>query len=110
MGSLTRSKIAYDLNVSPHETTLHYKGSEIRYIFSSNLYKKNFINKIGEHRSKINDSLSNRFGFTIRNDILADIKLYNTIEKRGFLIYHDGEKIECLNGLILDGQNLTIRT
>ena len=106
MDGLTRSKIAYDLNISPHFLIVMYNNTELKFVFSSDLYRRNFKQKLEEHRQKINDSLSNRFGFTIRNDILADLKLYLTIEKRGFLIYQNGDKFECLDTLILDGQNL----
>ena len=105
--SLTRSKIAYDLNISPHFEEVHYKdGTILKYVFSSNLYKRNFAKKLEEHRETINNSLSNRFGFLVRYEKLADLKLYTSIEKRGFLIYQDGEKIECLDSLTLDGNNL----
>lgn len=106
--SLTRSKIAYDLNISPHVSIVSYDHTELKFVFSSALYQRNFSAKLEEHRKKINDSLSNRFGFEVRNDVLADLRLYLTIEKRGFLIYQDGKKFECLNTLILDGQNLTM--
>ena len=106
---LTRSKIAYDLNISPHKTSVVYDDSVIEYVFSSNLYKESFLNKITEHREKIGTSLSNRFGFNIKCDKLADLKLYDTIEKRGFLINVDGEKIECLKHIILDGNNQIMR-
>ena len=107
MDGLTRSKIAYDLNISPHETQVEYEdGKTFKFVFSSDLYKRNFIKKLEENRETINQSLSNRFGFPIRYDMLADLKLYTTIEKRGFLIYQDGEKIECLRNLTLDGNNL----
>lgn len=108
MSELTRSKIAYDLNISPHKFSLIYHTCEIDFIFSSDLYKKKFITKLMENRLSINQSLSNRFGFTIVNDILADLKLYTTIEKRGFLLYHNGVKVECLKDIILDGQRMTV--
>lgn len=103
MSSLTRSKIAYDLNISPHKLTVDYPDTEITYVFSSALYRDKFIQYQQGHRKKINGSLSNRFGFAIVNDKLSDLKLYTTIEKRGFLIYKGLVKIECLNNIILDG-------
>lgn len=109
MVKLTRSNVAHDLNISPHSHKVAYSEfSEIEFVFSSELYKEKFKEKQEENRDRINQSLSNRFGFTIVNDKLADIKLYITIEKRGFLIYHNGVKIECLNSITLDGQNLTM--
>lgn len=110
MDGLTRSKIAYDLNISPYETQVKYKdGKTLKFIFSSELYQRNFMSNMAEQRETINQSLSNRFGFTIRYDMLSDLKLYTTIEKRGFLIYQEGNKIECLNDLLLDGNNLMMK-
>ena len=106
MSSLTRYGVAYDLETSPFECEVYY--TEIRYLifkFSSQLYLDKFKEKIEDNRNKINDSLSNRFGFTIKNDVLADIKLYSSIEKRGFLI-KGKEEYKCLNNIILNGVNL----
>ena len=103
---LTRSKIAYDLNISPHKATVKYQHNEICFVFSSDLYKKKFFEKLEENRESINNSLSNRFGFEIKNELLCDMKLYLTIEKRGFLLIQDGEKITCPNNIILDGDHM----
>lgn len=105
--SLTRSNIAYDLKASPHETNITYPdGDVLTFIFSSDLYRTKFTEKMKDNRIKINESLSNRFGFTIVNDKLCDLKLYTTIEKRGFLIYQNQRGFECLNNIILDGHQL----
>lgn len=109
MSGLTRSKIAYDLTISPHKVIVAYESFKLVYVFSSGLYKRNFKDKLQSNREKINHSISNRFGFSIKNDILSDLKLYTTIEKRGFLIYKDKEKIECLNNIVLDGNNLIMK-
>lgn len=106
MSVLSRNNIAYDFNISPYSVTVVYGGCEIKYVFSSNMYKRNFQQRMQSNREKINQSLSNRFGFTINQDILSDLKLYITIEKRGFLLCKDGIKMECLNNLVLDGDNL----
>ena len=110
MASLTRSNIAYDFNISPHKIILKYDTQDITFVFSSNLYKNKFLAKIVENREKINNSISSRFGMTIKNDVLCDLKLYTTIEKRGFLIYIDEEKIECLKSIILDGETLMLQS
>lgn len=107
MANLTRSNIAYNLHESPHDVVMHYEDVAIRYVFSSELYKNNFISRFTENRNKINQSLSNRFGFHIKANKLADLKLYTTIEKRGFLVCQGGDKFECPENIILDGQKLT---
>lgn len=104
--SLTRSNIAYDFTISPHETNITYPNCVITYVFSSNLYRTKFTEKLLENREKINASLSKRFGFAIKNNVLCDLKLYTTIEKRGFMLYLDGRRIECLNDITLVGMNV----
>ncbi len=97
--SLTRSNIAYNLKISPHEHTEYYEDGIIKFVFSSELYKKKFLEKLEIHRIQINNSLSNRFGVQFRCDALADIRLYTTIEKRGFLLYKDKKEVTCLEDL-----------
>ena len=105
---LTRSNIAYDLNISPHDAVVSYPDGYIKFVFSSELYRNKFREKLQDDRKAISDSLSKRFGFTIKADKLADLKLYTSIEKRGFLLLINGDKCECLNNITLDGQNLTM--
>lgn len=114
MRGLSRRNIAYDLNISPYESVVLYpentQTAKVVYVFSSELYKRNFESKMQEHREKINQSLTNRFGYNIKCDKLADLKLYTTIEKRGFLIYQDEVKFECLDSITLDGVNLIMQS
>lgn len=103
---LTRNGIAYNLSLSPYKITLKYDKSDyITFKFSSQLYKDNFQNKLKDNRENIKTSLSNRFGFIIINEKLSDIKLYSSIEKRGFLIETKEGIYTCLNTIKLDGQN-----
>lgn len=103
---LTRNGIAYNLKLSPYKITLKYDQNDyITFKFSSQLYKDNFQNKIKSHRENIKNSLSKRFGFIIVNEKLSDLKLYSSIEKRGFLIETKEGIFECLNIIKLDGQN-----
>lgn len=110
MANLTRSNIAYDLNISPHSVEVAYPEYIVKYVFSSELYTRKFSDKLQENRRKINGSLSNRFGFTIENNVLADLKLYTSIEKRGFLIYKGQDKAECLSHITLDGNRLMMQS
>ena len=63
-----------------------------------------------EHREEINQSLSKRFGCNFKSDIIADLRLYKTIEKRGYLISVDGDKIECQENITLDGLKMIARS
>lgn len=107
---LTKDGIAYDFRISPYKVVINYDVDDyLEFIFSSNLYKTKFEDKLLINRSKINESLSKRFGIKTINDKLSDIKLYSTIEKRGFLIKLNEMGIECLSNLTLDGNNLIIK-
>lgn len=103
---LTRSGIAHNLEISPYSLIVDYPDESLEYIFSSQQYKDIFYRKFIDNRTKINESLSNRFGFKIENNKLADIKLYSTTEKRGFLI-KGKEEYKWLDTIELIGVNLT---
>lgn len=101
--SLSRSGIAYDLTKSPYKVILSYPNDSITYTFSSKLYENIFMNKLEENRKTINDSLSKRFGFRVENNKLCDLKLYDKVEKRGYLIEVESEIITCPEEVKLDG-------
>lgn len=107
---LTRSNIAYNLEISPHIFDVDYEdGDKLTFVFSSELYMNKFFDSIEDHRNKINHSLSKRFDLNFVNDKLCDIKLYSLIEKRGFLIKRKDEKFKCLNDITLNGLTMTQR-
>lgn len=102
---LTKCGIAYDFNISPYKVTIEYpENDEMTYTFSSNFYKEKFMDMLEGNREKINESLTKRFGINIKFNILCDVKLYSSIEKRGFLIVSKKDKFECLNTIKLDGK------
>ena len=106
---LTRGGIAYDLNKSPYKHEVIYNNEEITFVFSGEYNLNSFKNKLNENRERISESLTKRFKLDITCDLLADIKLYTSIEKRGFLIERNEDKITCLNIIKLDGLNLTTK-
>ena len=110
MAQLTRSNIAYDLSISPHRYTLKYGENSLEFIFSSDLYKRKFIEKYNDHREQIANSLSKRFGVAVNIPVLADIRLYTTIEKRGFLLVGNGVELQCPDRIILDGEKVTLKS
>ena len=108
--ALTRNNVAYNLNESPHRLEVPYDQQSVVYVFSSEFYKTNFYNRFLDNREKISESLSKRFGFRVQNDLLSDLKLYASIEKRGFLIFKGEDKIVCQENITLDGAMLTMRS
>ena len=110
MAQLTRSNIAYDLSISPHRLTVNYGEHSLEYVFSSDLYRRKFLEKQDAHREQLCVSLTKRFGVEVRTPLLSDVKLYTTIEKRGFLLRKDGVEVKCLDKVRLDGENLMIKS
>ena len=106
---LTRAKVAYDLSVSPYHYQVDYEGSVFVFVFSSRLYMKKFEEKLLENRESINLSLSNRFGIKVDVPMIADLRLYGTIEKRGFLVVVNGENVTCQNNIRLSGEIVTLQ-
>ena len=107
---LTRGGVAYDLSVTPFTKKIIYASNNyLIFCFSYQLKLNKFQERLEENRDKINSSLSKRFGFEIVNDVLCDIKLYSSIEKRGFLLKNHKEGFECLDSIILDGKRATIK-
>ena len=104
--ALTRGGVAYDLNESPYRLDVPYDQEVLTLVFSSDQYRMKFYDRFIDNRKKISASLTNRFGFLIENDVLADLRLYATIEKRGFLIIKGEDKIVCRENITLDGTKL----
>lgn len=106
---LTRAKIAYNLHKTPYILERDYDGQTIKYHFSSELYMEKFKSRTEDNRYNIDFSLLNRFGFAINSALIADLRLYSSIEKRGYLISVNGEYVECQNNITLDGLKMTLR-
>ena len=103
---LSRYGIAYDLKESPYNYNVVYNEKCVNYVFSGIKNKEKFIAKLVKNRDLINESLTKRFKLKISVSLLADIELYRSIEKRGFLIECEGMSYECVNNIKLDGMIL----
>lgn len=104
---LTRNGISYNLKESPYFTIVKYNNQFIQYRFSSENNLNKFIERMADNRDKVNASLSNRFKFDITLDIICDLKLYDSVETRGFFVAAEREVFECLSEVKLDGEKLT---
>lgn len=80
------------------------------YVFSSDLYRRKFLEKQAAHREQLCVSLTKRFGVEVRAPLLSDVKLYTTIEKRGFLLVKNGVEVKCLDEITLDGETVTFKS
>lgn len=105
---LTRRGVCYNLYKTPYQIEYQYEnGAAITFMFSSQNNLDKFNERLNDNREKINDSLSKRFKFAIKQDIICDLKLYKIVETRGFLICSNGEYIECLEHIQLNGVEVT---
>jgi hypothetical protein len=69
-------------------------NSEITFYFSSKFYLNKFMAEYPEHREQFKSKMENLLKESPFNvTVLADIKLYKTIEKRGFFVRFRGAKI-----------------
>ena len=109
---MSRNNVAYDFRISPHRLAVPYREQTLCYVFSSELYKRKFYDRHLENRESINESLTKRFGFNVDCEMLCDLKLYSSIEKRGFMIIEErtGQEFLWLDNLTLDGGRLIMRT
>ncbi len=100
MKPLTRNAIAYNLHVSPHVEDITYKnGNELTFVFSSDLYRRKFLERREEMKKEVEEIIYRRFKVRAELEELSDVRLYTQIEKRGFLIYQDNKEVTCLNNL-----------
>lgn len=100
MPNFTKNGVCYPIEESPF--TAHRNG--FTFFFSSMAHLTKFNDKVRERELWLNDSLSRRFKCFVDADILADIQLYEQIEKRGYYVEHEsgeswrygGMQIRCV--------------
>ena len=107
MVKLTRNGIAYDLTKTPHTIEIIYpeNNTKVEYCFSSQLCMNKFNDKLIQHRTRIKESLSNRFGLQVENNLLSDLVLYSKCESRGFFVRINDGEFKCLSSIRLNGVN-----
>lgn len=76
----------------------------IRFYFSSKTYRDKFAERLFDEIERFNTALNMVYKntFDLAGDVLAMVRLYNRIEKRGFYIEIDGNEISCLENLAFD--------
>lgn len=110
MKHLTRNGVAYNLNLSPHVEVIEYENGEFSFIFSSDLYRRKFVEKRAAAKREVETIIFRRFGVKADLESFSDVYLYKKIEKRGFLIYHNDKEATCLEDLNLHGQMTILKS
>ena len=90
----TRRGIYHNLKESEYTVS----NSEIVFFFSSQVYKEKFLREYRENRETFRNRLiKTGKDIPINLDIIADITLYETVEKRGFRACVGGVDTSCEN-------------
>lgn len=100
MANFTKNGVCYPIEESPF--TVERNG--FTFYFSSMAHVRRFNEKVREKELWLCDSLSRRFKCVVEADIIADIQLYEQIEKRGYYVEHEsgeswrfgGMRIRCV--------------
>ena len=85
------------------ESTYKYEYKNITFFFSSQFYLTKFITTHFDYVDYINKKMKIEFGIKVDYTILALIKLYQRIEKRGFRVLVDGKELEDYDIKVIGG-------
>ena len=102
---MTRDGIEINLRKSPYRVTV----GDNTFVFSSALYAKKFSERLEERKQQLARSLSYHYKINMELPGVAEIALYQQIEKRGFYIIMKGGIAECPEQVKLSGAKLTLK-
>lgn len=90
------------LNLNESDYFFNYKG--IIFYFSSEFYKKKFVDNIQNYIENETYKLQVKYNINLNIDVMLMISLYKKIEKRGFRIYdaRNNKEITSSCGLVAD--------
>lgn len=80
----TKRGIYYDLKESEYV----FKYGSLTFYFSSNLYRKNFEERIDYYLKSETMKLNNKYQCKLEANEMFALNLYKNIEKRGFRVYY----------------------
>lgn len=79
-------------NISDSDYSYDFK--RFRFIFSSKFYIMKFEKELMKFVKYNSDKLISKYGIYLESDEYLALSLYKKIEKRGFLVYYNGNSIE----------------
>lgn len=82
-------KTAKGIYLNINESDYFFKHKGLIFYFSSEFYKKKFIDEIESYISTETLKLQGKYNMNINFDLLFMISLYKKIEKRGFRVYDE---------------------
>lgn len=83
-------KVYYDLNESDY--IIDYK--RFKFIFSSKFYIEKFKKELYNYINIEQNRIDERYKLRLESSEYLALSLYKKIEKRGFLVYFNGRKID----------------
>lgn len=84
------SKVYYNITESNYE----YKYKDYSFIFSSEYYKKLFMEKLENFIEEEKRKLDYKYNANVECKIVLMIELYRKIEKRGFLVKYENKELK----------------
>lgn len=77
-----------------YDSEYHYNFKRFEFVFSSKLYINNFIKKLNDYIHIENEKIGAKYQVELEAYEYLALSLYKKIEKRGFLVYYNGEEID----------------
>lgn len=102
---MSKRGICYTLSASPYFAQYF----DVKLFFSSKSYLEKFNDTFGPIRARIECEMLRRFGVECDMSLVALLKAYRMIEKRGFYITVGGEPVTCQDQLLLCGTKLHVK-
>lgn len=102
---MTSRGIVVDLPNSPY----HSIASGHIFFFSSEFYRNKFEQMLEQNRVEVSQRISDRYKVQAQFDFMADVYLYQKIEKRGFYIRGEEGEYKCREMLKFDGEKVTLK-
>lgn len=85
------------------ESTYKYKYKNVTFYFSSEFYLTKFTRLFPDYIDYINNKMRIEYGIRVDFTILALVKLYQRIEKRGFRVLVDDKELSDYDIKIIGG-------
>ncbi len=76
------------------ESEYYFTFNDLKFYFSSIFYRDNFIKRFKEYLEKEQSILQNKYKMNIDFSIILLLKLYISIEKRGFYVFYKGKELK----------------
>lgn len=102
---MSKRGICYTLSESPY----FVQYFDVKLFFSSKAYIEKFNETFEAICERLQYEMLRRFGMVCDMSLIALLKAYKQVEKRGFYITVGGEPVTCQDQLLLCGTKLHVK-